>query len=559
VTVALSRHHRETLRELQAAGATTVASRLCFLVPLAYTGSRSKVGHCFDCDPDAKLPMPLGSRRECAKFRIPIDEYRQTPWIRSLRYNLPQARNDRQQKVLEEVCRSCKAFRLEGRCKSLVGRCGRSAYDAYDALLGDAHQWCPVWLEKLGLIRTVEEVRERVDEFIDRLKKGATNGTQDPRGYRDSLDPQRGLRPSGVGRCDAVPAGESVPAHPDVLDESGRIDRVQPEPLQALGCAGRIRPVDRPGFTGRGIVICGGGEKYLPGTYVLLRMLRHLGCTLPIEVWHLGPREMQTEWGERLARYLGHGGAIRDAYRVADEIEQAGLAPRASPGMPVAAALCGYEAKLFALQWSRFEEVLLLDADNMPVRDPTFLFDEPAYLDHGAVFWPDTPSGSPNHRVLLDTWRAFGIPDEEYREEREHETGQVLADKRRTWDCLTLANWYMQNGRNFFFKYQLGDKDVPHLAWRKLRQEFALVPHGPLTDVRGCLIQTDVAGQRLFQHRIGAKFRLPAAANQRLSPFIEEKFAGPADATGRSAGFIGEELCLEWLAEIECVVSREED
>ena len=494
MTVALSRHHRETLRELQAAGATTVASRLCFLVPLAYTGSRSKVGHCFDCDPDAKLPMPLGSRRECAKFRIPIDEYRQTPWIRSLRYNLPQARNDRQLNLVKGVCLRCKAFGLEGGgwCRSLTAGCRNTSYDRYHALLGDAHQWCPVWLEKLGLIQTVEEASERVDEFLKA--------------------------------------------------ESGK-RKAEKEALAF----------------GRGIVICGGGEKYLPGTYVLLRMLRHLGCTLPIEVWHLGPREMQTEWGERLARYLGHGGAIRDAYRVADEIEQAGLAPRASPGMPVAAALCGYEAKLFALQWSRFEEVLLLDADNMPVRDPTFLFDEPAYLDHGAVFWPDTPEGSPNHRVLRDTWRAFGVPDDEYREEREHETGQVLADKRRTWDCLTLANWYMQNGRNFFFKYQLGDKDVPHLAWRKLRQEFALVPHGPLTDVRGCLIQTDVAGQRLFQHRIGAKFRLPAAANQRLSPFIEEKFAGPADATGRSAGFIGEELCLEWLAEIECVVSREED
>ena len=42
----------------------------------------------------------------------------------------------------------------------------------------------------------------------------------------------------------------------------------------------------------RGIVICGGGERYLPSAYVLVRVLRHLGCGLPVEVWHLGEGEM---------------------------------------------------------------------------------------------------------------------------------------------------------------------------------------------------------------------------------------------------------------------------
>src|SRR5262245_8374860 len=42
----------------------------------------------------------------------------------------------------------------------------------------------------------------------------------------------------------------------------------------------------------RGIVTCGGGEKYLPSIYVMLRRLRELGCKLPMEVWHLGKEEM---------------------------------------------------------------------------------------------------------------------------------------------------------------------------------------------------------------------------------------------------------------------------
>ena len=43
-------------------------------------------------------------------------------------------------------------------------------------------------------------------------------------------------------------------------------------------------------FRGRGIVICGGGAKYFPCAWVTLKMLRHLGCTLPIELWYLGAR-----------------------------------------------------------------------------------------------------------------------------------------------------------------------------------------------------------------------------------------------------------------------------
>jgi hypothetical protein len=34
----------------------------------------------------------------------------------------------------------------------------------------------------------------------------------------------------------------------------------------------------------RGIIICGGGEKYLPGVWVLLRELRCVECRLPVEV-----------------------------------------------------------------------------------------------------------------------------------------------------------------------------------------------------------------------------------------------------------------------------------
>lgn len=37
----------------------------------------------------------------------------------------------------------------------------------------------------------------------------------------------------------------------------------------------------------------------------------------------------------------------------------------------------------------RFDDVLMLDSDNIPVRDPAFLFDSVEFKELGAVFWPD--------------------------------------------------------------------------------------------------------------------------------------------------------------------------
>jgi len=38
-----------------------------------------------------------------------------------------------------------------------------------------------------------------------------------------------------------------------------------------------------------------------------------------------------------------------------------------------------------------FSEVLYLDSDNIPLTDPSYLFDHEVYKRHGAVFWPDFP------------------------------------------------------------------------------------------------------------------------------------------------------------------------
>ena len=38
---------------------------------------------------------------------------------------------------------------------------------------------------------------------------------------------------------------------------------------------------------------------------------------------------------------------------------------------------------------SPYREVLFLDSDNIPTRDPTYMFDAPPYKRLRAMFWPD--------------------------------------------------------------------------------------------------------------------------------------------------------------------------
>lgn len=45
--------------------------------------------------------------------------------------------------------------------------------------------------------------------------------------------------------------------------------------------------------------------------------------------------------------------------------------------------------KVAALLHCSFDEVLLLDADNIPLFDPSYLFSDRLYRQHRNLFWPD--------------------------------------------------------------------------------------------------------------------------------------------------------------------------
>lgn len=236
-------------------------------------------------------------------------------------------------------------------------------------------------------------------------------------------------------------------------------------------------------FAGEGIVICAGGARLFTCAWVAIGILRrHLACTLPIEVWHLGPKEI----GPPMRGLLEELDVEPiDAFEVAKrhQVERLG----------------GWELKPFALMNSRFRDVMLLDADNVAVREPSFLFRRPEFRETGALFWPDIAKLSSDNEI----WPISGL---RYRDMWSLESGQMVIDKSRCWRALSLTHWINQHS-DAFYQYLHGDKDTFLIAWLMLAQPYHLIRHRPKL-LESTLCQRAPDGEVLFQHRNMAKWVL---------------------------------------------------
>ncbi|CAK9028514.1 2-mannosyltransferase MNN2 (Calcium resistance and vanadate sensitivity protein 4) (Mannan synthesis protein MNN2) [Durusdinium trenchii] len=178
---------------------------------------------------------------------------------------------------------------------------------------------------------------------------------------------------------------------------------------------------------------------------VTIRLLRELS-DLPVEVWHLpaeAPELQQVAWPrDTRLRQLPAG------------------IPRRRPDI--------WAVKPLAVLGSDFQEVLLLDADNLPAVDPSFLFDEPQYRATGALFWPDL---SPFEEKMPEQWLALSAGHWLSRPcnlRWEQESGQLLVDKDRCAAPIRRAASMALHLRELsaYLPGDGGDKDLFQIAWR---------------------------------------------------------------------------------------------
>lgn len=248
-------------------------------------------------------------------------------------------------------------------------------------------------------------------------------------------------------------------------------------------------------FAGRGIVTCAGGQRYFACVWMMIWTLRRvLGCSLPIQVWHLGRHEI-SEGMQLILEELG--------VEVVDAEQMISLYPaRVSGGWPL---------KPYAIANSRFQEVLFLDADTIPLVNPEAVFDWEVYRSAPALFWPDILDLTKENAI----WGKVGLPP---RDCASFESSIIALDKQRCWPLLDLAILLNEHWEDVYDSLH-GDKDTFLIAAELAGLEAGLIEHRPYPFDHD-LIQRDPSGEPFVHHRTLSKWNLRGANR----PVCDERF-----------------------------------
>eukprot|EP00891_Asterochloris_glomerata_P007645 jgi/Astpho2/7645/Aster-x0329 len=118
---------------------------------------------------------------------------------------------------------------------------------------------------------------------------------------------------------------------------------------------------------GRGIVTAAGSVDQLVNLYIVLRVLREVcGSTLPVEIAHVAADNLDE-------------GLVAKIQADVPGVQFVDLDTRPQPEHHQQVAVRGYAIKVYAIYSSAFQEVVFLDADCMPLRDPEILFSTHEY------------------------------------------------------------------------------------------------------------------------------------------------------------------------------------
>ncbi|KAJ3129086.1 hypothetical protein HK098_002678 [Nowakowskiella sp. JEL0407] len=260
-----------------------------------------------------------------------------------------------------------------------------------------------------------------------------------------------------------------------------------------------------------------------------IRILRQLGCFLPIEIWTFSG-DMTKETMAPILNLSRTDSPI--TFREGDDLRNYIPIPRGGGN--------GYHVKISAVINSDFENLLFLDSDTFALKNPEFLFDSDEFKNEGDLFWVDYWKTHTNNPV----WKWMDLPCVD---EWEQESGMMVINRRRAWKALHLLYFISRNteSRNFH-SFLHGDKDLFRFTWRKTSTPYYFIPDylsqiGIMTSnakkqkvLCGMgMVQVDFAGKPLFAH-INVFKRWPKdkiTKQERGSPFFVQQYVTLSNLT----------------------------
>lgn len=229
----------------------------------------------------------------------------------------------------------------------------------------------------------------------------------------------------------------------------------------------RIKAIEVPKMPETRVVSTQSSSRYGAGTYVLYKMLRATGCTLPLDVWQR-PSDPVPEW-------LGDldGVTIR-------------LLPD-SPGYKMAARLSAWQAG------PRYN--FHIDSDAYPVADINPAFEA---LSSCALLHQDHVTG--------DAWEpaVYGITQDVIG--RTPQGGVMLWDVEKGWKVLELVKFFCSRG-SYWFPFGIGDQTLYRAAFNLLSETPQWFSKHRVDGTRGYVfVHQNLDDTALIVHRTGCKF-----------------------------------------------------
>lgn len=183
-------------------------------------------------------------------------------------------------------------------------------------------------------------------------------------------------------------------------------------------------------FAGRGYVILSGGTRYTrPSLMTLYLMRRQFMSSLPIEVWMKDESEYDEKFCAMAVKFDATCKLLSDHMTT----EQLSAYTRS-----------GFQLKPLTILFSSLEEIVFMDADNLPGMDLDLLFEWERYRRDGLVIWPDYSAGSrsPVLNQITGLQTTFL---------RSCESGQLVWNKRMHWHAVLLTVYYNLHGPRFYW------------------------------------------------------------------------------------------------------------
>lgn len=291
-------------------------------------------------------------------------------------------------------------------------------------------------------------------------------------------------------RTRRLPAKSTAPAS-DATDAS-----VSPSPApSATSLRTRSDTFDSTVARDKGIIICL-HDGVLSMGLSLIRDLRCMGNTELIQIYHCFPNELSADARDALTK---HDTRVEIVDACTHYVARGNLTTS------VALKFRNWWIKPLALIHTDVREVVLLDADVIPIQDPTRVRSLPGYVRTGTTFFFDRVNpkkmflntavrggGSSNYlKQWVDAfaYSAFNLtgpaPSAHLRSSlaftgqscHEQDSSMVVIDKTRAGKALDVL-WFLITRKRFEFDFSWGDKESFWLAYEFAHESYFFSPWG---------------------------------------------------------------------------------